>query len=64
MTISMGTLIKNKYKIQKDLRKMDKTRTTKEERQANRQQYKLEKARQKRMENFKKCIAYANEIWV
>lgn len=62
MTISMGTLIKNKYKIQKDLRKMDKTRTTKEERQANRKQYKLEKARQKRMENFKKCMAYADEI--
>lgn len=62
MTISLKPLMKNKYKIQKDLRKMDKTRTTKEERKANRQEYKLEKARQKRMENFEKCIAYADEF--
>lgn len=62
MTISMGTLIKNKYQVQKQMRLMDGNRTTKEERKANRERYKAEKARQKRMENFKKCIAYADEM--
>ena len=58
----MGTLIKNKYQVQKQMRLMDGNRTTKEERKANRARYKAEKARQKRMENFKKCMAYADEI--
>lgn len=62
MTISMGSLMKNKYKIQKDLRKMDEIRTTKEERQANRKKYRLEKAQKRRLETFNKCLKYANEM--
>lgn len=64
MTISMGTLIKYKYQVQKQMRLMDGNRTTKEERKANRERYKAEKAEQKRLENFQKCMVYANEIWV
>lgn len=62
MTISLSPLMKNKYRIQKDLRKMDKTRTTKEEREANRKMRRAEKARQRRLENFQKCLAYADEF--
>lgn len=62
MTISLNPLMKNKYRIQKDLRKMDKTRTTKEEREANRKKRRAEKVRQRRLEIFNKCLAYADEL--
>lgn len=62
MTISMGRLIKNKYQVQKQMRLMDKTRTTKEEREANRKKRRAEKARQRKLENFQKCLAYADEF--
>lgn len=54
--------MKNKYRIQKDLRKMDKTRTTKEEREANRAKRRAEKAERERLKNFKKCLAYSAEF--
>lgn len=62
MTISFSPLMKNKYRIQKDLRKMDKTRTTKEEREANRKKRRAEKARLKKLEIFNKCLDYADEL--
>ena len=62
MTISLSPLWKNKYRIQKDLRKMDKTRTTKEVREANRKKRRAEKARLRRLEIFNKCLAYADEF--
>lgn len=62
MTISLSPLMKDKYRIQKDLRKMDKTRTTKEERQANREKYRLEKAERRRLKTFKKCLTFSDEF--
>ena len=62
MTISLSPLMKNKYKIQKDLRKMDKTRTTKEEREANRKMRRAEKVERRRLANFQKCLAYSAEF--
>lgn len=62
MTISLSPLRKNKYRIQKDLRKMDKTRTTKEEREANRKKRRAKKVERRRLANFQKCVAYADEF--
>lgn len=62
MTISMGSLVKNKYQVQKKMRLMDKNRTTKEEREANHESRRVEKARRRRLENFQKCLAYSAEF--
>jgi len=62
MTISMGSLVKNKYQVQKKMRLMDKNRTTKEEREANRAKRRAKKAQRRRLRIFQKCLDYSAEF--